>query len=235
MVPADTSSEGNAPPLETREEVLSRYRHLRAISRQHYSELLKRVPYESMLHQARRLGLAQGKALNLDDAPHMNLVLDLAQHTAEPGRSRLIDRYARSAAFPAGSDEALVLAALQYAQFALIRIESRHPCCGLVATDLIRNETIWLVDENLEVSIPDGWTVVTRLYTPARFSMTAGVLVPVGRDVMEEIIADVPQLRRKTMHQAIDDRRFAEACYRVALAKGILAHIRYSDTGPTAA
>jgi hypothetical protein len=37
------------------------------------------------------------------------------------------------------------------------------------------------------------------------------------------------------MHEAIDDRRFAEACYRIALAKGIMSHVRYSDASPTAA
>lgn len=175
MVAADTPTEANAPSLETREQVLAWYRKVHAISREHYNALLKRVPYESKLHQARRLGFAQGRALVVDDVPNMNLVLDLAYHTAEPGRSRVIDRYAELAAFPTGSDEALVLDALRRAQFSLIRIESRHPCCGLIATDLIRENTIWLVDENLEVSIPDRWTVVTRLYKLGPISMMAGV------------------------------------------------------------
>jgi hypothetical protein len=37
---------------------------------------------------------------------------DLAIHTAPPGRSRVIDRYARSAQLPPGSDEALMLEAM---------------------------------------------------------------------------------------------------------------------------
>lgn len=235
MVAADTPTEANAPSLETREQVLAWYRKVHAISREHYNALLKRVPYESKLHQARRLGFAQGRALVVDDVPNMNLVLDLAYHTAEPGRSRVIDRYAELAAFPTGSDETVVLDALRRAQFSLIRIESRHPYCGLIATDLIRENTIWLVDENLEVSIPDRWTVVTRLYKLGPISMMAGVFVPADRDFMEDVIADVPQLRRKTMHEAIDDRRFAEACYRIALAKEIMSHVRYSEASPTAA
>ena len=50
-----------------------------------------------MLQQARRLGLAQGRTLILDDMEEMNYVFDLAIHTGPPGRSRAIDRYARSA------------------------------------------------------------------------------------------------------------------------------------------
>ena len=41
--------------------------------------------------------LAQGRTLILDDMEEMNYVFDLAIHTGPPGRSRAIDRYARSA------------------------------------------------------------------------------------------------------------------------------------------
>ena len=44
-----------------------------------------------MLQQARRLGLAQGRTLILDDMEEMSYVFDLAIYTAPPRRSRAVD------------------------------------------------------------------------------------------------------------------------------------------------
>ena len=220
----------NVAAPETRGEVLARYRRLREISKQHHAKAMKLVSRDVMLRNARRLGLAQGTLLILDDMEDMNLVFDVSIHTAEPGRSRAIDRCARSAKLPPGSDEALVLDAMCRARFSLIEIERRHRSAGLIAKDRIRGTECWLVDEGLESSVPDGFLLATRLFTPDSFSMTAGVFVPVTSGLLRDVIAAVPQLHRKTPQESIDDRRFAEAFYRMAVAEGLTAQVRYQDT-----
>ncbi|MFZ0457280.1 MAG: hypothetical protein WAM17_02320, partial [Rhodoplanes sp.] len=45
---------------------------------------------DAILHQARRLGLADGKVLILDSMDELTLAFDLAIHTAPAGRSRAI-------------------------------------------------------------------------------------------------------------------------------------------------
>jgi|BarGraNGADG00212_1021973.scaffolds.fasta_scaffold05497_1 hypothetical protein len=219
----------NAAIAQTRGEVIARYRQLRAISKQHHSNVLKFVSGDAMMRHARRLGLVQGGTLVLDDIEEMHLAFDLAIHTAEAGRSRAIDRYAGSAQLAPGSDEALVLEAMCRARFSLVRVERRHEAAGLIVKDLIRKIEHWLVDEGLESSVPDGSVMATRLYTPERFSMTAGVNIPVLFDLMAEVIDEVPQLRCKEINEAIDDRRFAEAFYRVAIADGTMAQVAYQD------
>jgi hypothetical protein len=77
--------------------------------------------------------LAQGKTLILHDMDEMYYVYDLAIHPAPPGRSRAIDRYARSARFPPRSDDVLVLKAMREARSAILAIERRHPAAGLIA------------------------------------------------------------------------------------------------------
>ena len=52
-----------------------------------------------------------------------------------------------------GSDEALVLDAMRKARFSLLVIERRHETAGLIATDLVRNSEVWLMDVGLESSI----------------------------------------------------------------------------------
>lgn len=72
--------------------------------------------------------------------------------------------------------------------------------------------------------------LATRLFTPERFAMTAGVLVPLDLELIEDAIAGTPQLLRKGYEEIINDRRFAEAIYRVALSSGLMEHVAYRDT-----
>jgi hypothetical protein len=218
----------------SREEVLARYRHLREISKQHLHEILECISADAFLHQARRLGLARGKTLILDNMDELNYVHDLVIHTASAGRSRAIDRYARSADLVAGSDEALMLEAMRAARFAILAIERRHESAGLIATDLCRRDQVWLVDFGLEASLPAGSMIATRLYTPERFSMTAGVNVPFDLGLIEDLCVGLPrQLGQFELAALIDDRRFAETVYRVALADGIMDRVAYRDLPQT--
>ena len=182
---------GSTAPQDTarpssRNEILARYRELREISKRHHHEILKHISPNAILHQARRLGLAQGKTLILDDPDEMNYAYDLAIHTAPPGRARAVDRYARSARFATGSDEALVLEAMRAACFSILVIDRRHETAGVIANDLFRRTEVWLVDIALEGSVPDGAMMATRLYTAGEFSMTAGVIVPFDIDMIED-------------------------------------------------
>jgi hypothetical protein len=218
-------------PLPDRGEILARYRRLREISQAHHHAILKFTSPDLVMRQARRLGLFQGKMLVLEDMDELHYACDLAIHTAPaPGRSRAIDRYANSVKLVPGSDEAIVLDAMRSARFSLLAIERRHETAGVIATDLVRNAEIWLIDLGLESSVPDGAAMATRLFTPDKFSMTTGICVPFEPQVLHDIKAELPRsLADVSMTRLIDDPRFAEVIYGVALASGILDRVEYRD------
>jgi hypothetical protein len=220
-------------PSPSRGEVLARYRHLREISKWHHSNAMDFLSTDAILQHARRLGLAHGRTFVLDSMDELTLAVDLAIHTAPAGRSRAIDRYARSARLAQGSDEALVLEAMCNARFAVILVQRRHQAAGLIVTDIFRKIELWLVDEGLEISLPEGAAFATRYYTPDRFSMTAGVGMPVDLDLLTNAIESAPHLLRKSRAEAIDDRRFAEAVYRVAITDGIMEQVVFQDPAGT--
>jgi len=220
----------NHGPLAKREEVLARYHRLRQIGKQHHHELLKLVSGDAMLHQARRLGLARGKTLILDDMDEMYYVYDLAIYTAPADRSRAIDRYAKSAKFEPQSDERLMLDAMRASQFAILLIEQRHDAVGLIATDILRNSKVWLLDVGLESSMHDGELIATRLFTPGPFSMTAGVNVPFEIEMLEPVCTLLPRrMGDSKLSRIAADRRFAEAVYKVGLADGVMDRLAYLD------
>src|SRR5882757_2327619 len=214
----------------TRDDLLARYLHLREISKRLHHEALESISSDALLNQARRLGLAQGKTLFLEDMDEIYYVYDLAIYTAPPDRSRAIDRYARSAKFEAQSDERLMLRAMRASQFAILLIEQRHDAAGLIATDILRNSEVWLLDVGLESSMDAGELIATRLITPGPFSMTAGVNVPFEIEMLEPICALLPQrMGNSKLSRIAEDRRFAEAVYKVGLADGVMDRLAYLD------
>ncbi len=224
----DTAFDQQAPSL-SRGETLARYRRLREIGMRHHANVMDSLSKDAIFGHARRLGLAEGKTLVLDSMDELTLVFDLAIYTAPVGRSRAIDRYAKSARSAPGSEEALMLETMCNARFAVLLTQRRHPSGGLIVTDLFREIDLWLVDEGLEISLPDGTAFATRYYAPESFVMTAGVAVPIGRDALTQAIESAPQLLRKSPLDAIQDRRFAEAVYRGAIEDGTMENIRYRD------
>ncbi len=133
-----------------RTEVLTRYRRLRQIGKQHHQAVLDIIAPDVMLEWAKRLDLAQGKTVLLESEHEMTLVEDLAIYLPRLGRTHPLDRYAQASRFAPASDEAIVLEAMRQACFSLWRVERRHETAGLILRDLLRGGEIRLVDEAME-------------------------------------------------------------------------------------
>ena len=53
--------------------------------------------------------------------------------------------------------------------------------------------------------------------------------VPFDPEIIEDLAAELPRHLRQAVAAIIDDRRFTELIYRVALAGGIMERIKYQD------
>lgn len=225
-----------APPLPamrqgnvmTRPEILDHYRRLRGIGTHHHSGALEFVARPTILEQAKRLRLAAGQALVVENDEEMTLVCDLAIYTAKEGRSRAIDRYAKALPPPGGSDAARMLAAMRQTTFSVWKIERRHDPVGLVVTDVLREDDVWLIDEALENSGQDGMVFASRLSFIDGFAMTSGVVVPVTDDIVDDVLTDALAWCHPDLSTLAQDPRFAAAIYRAALDYGIMDRVVYT-------
>ena len=68
-----------------------------------------------------------------------------------------------------------------------------------------------------------------RLCTPDAFAMTSGIIVPVDRDMMEEVLDQVLPRVRGEPDQVANDRRFASAIYRIAVANGLMERVSFEE------
>ena len=210
----------------TRTEILTCYRRLRQVSKKHHHDVLRIIAPDVVLDWAKRIGLMQGKTLILESQHEMTLAEDLATYLPRLGHPYPLDRYARTARFAPGSDEAIVLEAMRHAPFSLWRVERRHATAGLILRDMLRGEEVWLVDETLEKDPPLRLELAGRLLMLENFAMTARILVPVSMDLMKETFTRAPALRRHQGGALAQDPRFAIGIYRVAVAQGVMDSVR---------
>jgi hypothetical protein len=118
-----------------------------------------------------------------------------------------------------------VLEAMRHARFSVWRIKQRHETAGLIITDVLREAEVWLMDEQLEASASEGLSFAGRLCEPDRFAMSCGVVVPVYREMMEEVALDMLAQRRSDPERVSQDPRFAIAIYRAAIDHGSLNNV----------
>ena len=129
-----------------------------------------------------------------------------------------------------GSEEACTLDAIRQARFSVWRIQRHHEVAGLVVTDDLRDGETWLIDEALTVSAQPGMAFASRLFWPAEFAMTCGVVVPVDAEVLEDALLDNSTwLRHVEPNQWADDPRFAAAIYRTAIDAGIMDGVQFKE------
>jgi hypothetical protein len=205
-----------------REEVLARYRRWRKISVDHHSAASRHLSRQAILDGARRLGLCRGRQIIADSGDELTLIADFALYTAGKGRLRGIDRYARAAALPPGSDEAFVLDAMCAAPFGLWRVQRRHEMVGVIVSDLSEEESgerIWLVDEGLDKSAAPGSAFAARLARFGDFAMHSGVVVPLDRAMLEDAFDALSEGEEDW----IEHPRFIGTLYRIAIERGYFA------------
>src|SRR5437588_4024692 len=149
-----------------REEVLARYRQLRAISSRHHNSALEFLSRQTLLEHARHLGLLFRGTLVAESDEEMTLIFDMALYTANRGRSRALDRYAKAGHAAPATDGGLMLEAMRCARFSVWRIERMHQAAGVIVLDTLRETESWLVDEGLEASAEEGMCFAARLCRP---------------------------------------------------------------------
>jgi hypothetical protein len=217
------------------DEALKHYRHLRALTNRHQNSALDCLARPAVLRIARSMGMVRGRSMLAESNEEMSLILDLAAHTAGPGRSRAIDRYAKAIAGSVDADEMQLIEAICAAQFSIWRIERRHEVAGLVVTDMMRDRETWLMDEALTGSAEEGVTFAARLCWPADFAISCGVLVPVYRGLMEGVFPECARwLATNELAWVAGDPKFAAAVYRHAIEAGTLENVRFKEVAAAA-
>ena len=211
----------------TRNELLDRYRHLRGVNRQINDAVMKLVPGAVMMEFGKRIGLLRGRTFVLDSEDDLALVCDLAVYIGKDGRSSALDRFARTARFVPGSDEALILSAMQESWFTVFEIECRHEIGGPVIRDVMREETFQFLDIGYEMTAKDGDRFGGRLLAVEGFVMTSGPALPFDFEMGQAVAEAVKHWHPGTARES----RLAIEVYRAAIKTGAMQRLQFRSVG----
>lgn len=202
---------------EATREIEEFYRRCAVLRRRFQDAALHSVPMAKVAEQAERLGLPVREDMAQVSEGDLAYALDLAVHTAPPGRSRAIERVARQGRTMAGDEAApLVLRALVGAWFSAFRVLGPHPETGLILEDALLGGEVWVVDEALAESAAPGTVLAARIGRVRGFAITCGVVA--GLDEM--VLAGFRQAIVRSGVPAAEllaDPRFATLVYQRAL------------------
>jgi hypothetical protein len=219
---------GGEMHASSRVAILGRYRRYSDLRKEIQSAALGNVSESSFLAHAKRIGLSDGRVIFADDDSEVALVYDLALYTAQPGRTRAIDRCARKRLTAAQPDEALVLQALQASRFSIFRVIGRGEPAGVLLEDLMRGGRIPLLDQGMEQSARAGDVFAMRVAPIEGFVINCGAVVPMGFEIFEEIIEFLTDGAPDAELAALADRwRFAASLYELAIELGLMSSIMY--------
>jgi hypothetical protein len=190
--------------------LIEQYQRLRQKQRALHNDLITRLPEGLLVECAERLGLVSGVQANgrpllaFDDEHEMSVLMDYCIYLGRRDGQTVIDRMLAESPPPDGTDELVLLQAMQQATYSMFMVEEVIPDVGVSVRDALHNERLLLVDLGLGQSAPPGYVFAGNIVSPAGISMTTGAMLPVELEALREIQATVgDQL------DAIPDRDFA--------------------------
>ena len=126
---------------------------------------------------------------------------------------------------------AAVIAALEKARFSLLRIDKSHPHGVILATDIIRQKEVLLVDRAMNASRLDGCFLVCSLLDMGDYVMTNGCGMPLkpqsplGKSVLTLFKKDLDALRRAKLPLTKTISECARQVYGFCLRSGVMQYM----------
>jgi hypothetical protein len=161
----------------TRDEVLAQYRPIRA-GIQRVLKLAPTALRPADLQRAVKQVVPWAEAKeDLPDAA-ADMLVDVALFEPNQRGRRVYDRFLTGKSGQLDAADRALAERMAAAWFSIFRLTGRHEGAGLWAEDMLdEDRRLWLMDEGLEISAPEGLILGTRLFDAGPFHAGFGILV----------------------------------------------------------
>jgi len=175
-----------------------RYQRLRQVGFEINSALTKQISKPAFLKYAKKLGMTNRKAIVFQNEMEPDILTDYILYNHRPKGKNLVERYFESVDLQPFSDEMTVLEGMVNSRYSVFLVERVLKNKGLELTDLLKRDTLTLMDKNLGMSHVEGAIFAGRVIPLRGFYMTSGAFLPVDPDILEHhIIPDVIAITEK--------------------------------------
>ena len=93
----------------------------------------------------------------------MDILMDFCLYYYRLDGKNAVDRYLAAGSPDHGTEELQMLEAMQRARYSILGIDEVIDGLGVCARDLLRNESLLLVDENMAACMETGMSIAGRL------------------------------------------------------------------------
>jgi hypothetical protein len=222
--------------------LLADYQRLREVSRALHNRLIKVLPKQTLTEGAERLGLLSpgpGRhgedVLLLDDEYEISVLMDYClYHGRQDGRT-VIDQALADAPPAAGTEELLLLQAMQEARYSVFAVEETAPGVGVQVRDILRDESLFLVDIGFSQTADPGLVLAGNVISLPGLTMTTGAMLPVDHTILEDLLTHLPvHFATATIEQfrqlsPKDQSELAGSVIRACLAGGAASYVEAKD------
>jgi len=216
-------------------EMLRRYKRLRNTGRDLGVILTKKVPRRAITECGKKLGLLRGKALVLRKEDELSVLFDYCLFNYRRGGKNIIERYIEESPPPPESDEMILLSAMAQSSYSLFIITEIREGYGAVIQDLLRGDSLFLMDIGIGKSGRPGIQFAGRVMPMSDFYMTSGAFIPLqGERLEKRIMSIVKRFERKKrkgddlLFSKEQESAFSAQVIRVLLRGGALNYTVYT-------
>jgi hypothetical protein len=161
----------------TRAEVLAGYRPIRAGIRRVLREATKACG-QADLNRAVKQVAPWAETAEIEDDATAEMLVDVALFEPNQRGRRAFDRFLAETGEPLAAVDRALAERMAGAWFSIFRVAGRHEAAGLWLEDMLAgNRRLWLMDEALEASAPEGTIAGMRLFDAGPFHAGFGIIV----------------------------------------------------------
>ena len=176
----------------TRDEVLASYRPMRASIRRVLSDAVGACSRADLMRAAKQLGCwaDNGIAVPEDgEEETFEMISDIALFEPNQRGRRAYDRFLAGPAQQIDAPDLALAQRMAGAWFSIFRSTGRHEAAGVWLQDLLDGDhRLWMMDESLETSAPEGATFGVRLFDAGPFHAGFGVIAHPDEEVVETCV-----------------------------------------------
>lgn len=169
----------------TRAEVLAQYRPIRAGIRRVLREATKTCG-RADLNRAVKQVAPWAEVAELEEADTAEMLVDIALFEPNQRGRRAFDRFLADRGERLDASDRALAEHMAGAWFSIFRVAGRHEVVGLWLEDMLAgNRRLWLVDEALEKSAPEGAIAGMRLFDAGPFHAAFGIIVEPDAETLD--------------------------------------------------
>jgi hypothetical protein len=214
VTPLRGTCSGAINGVMTPDEALTLYRPIRTGIQRVLKTAVRVCSDADVKRAAKQLGGWSRERIEVPSETAVDMVSDLALFEPNQRGTRAYDRFLGDHADTLEPGDVDLAHQMAGARFSILRVLGSHDLAGVWVEDVINGgEPIWVLDEGLEVSAPDGVEFAMRIFDAGDFYAGFGIVVPADPEVTDFCGQAVSRGNRLPVRHSLAAALYADAIW----------------------